>query len=116
MVIGVGATRGKASVPSAPGGVGGSDGTWARHRHWWQPDIATLSDGEVVEVTWRDRFVTHRWVRPLWLWWGYGVRGYPKPPPFDQDPVARHFGFVEGVPACKGPICEEHEWRVVDRG
>lgn len=61
--------------------------------HWWQTEHFTLSDGTEIEVTWRDRFVTSRPVRPVWLWWGYHVRRYPKPPPLDQDPVyQRLFG------------------------
>lgn len=31
-------------------------------------------------------------------------------PSWEQDPIARHFGWVEGVPACEGSPCFEHGW------
>ena len=78
-------------------------------------EYVTVSDGEVIKITWRDRF--DAWYFGTWLgkFWYYKVRRFPPPPPFDFDPVARHFGFVDGVPACRGPMCQEHEWKVVDR-
>lgn len=34
---------------------------------------------------------------------------HPSPPPFACDPVVRHFGMVDGVPACGCSPCE-HGW------
>lgn len=73
-------------------------------------------DGETIRTTWGDEWsgflIRHRPTRSVQRWWWYSVRRFPKPPPFNLDPIARHFGFVEGVSACSGPICEEHEWKV----
>jgi hypothetical protein len=80
---------------------------------WWQTEHIDLN-GEDIPVTCWDRFVTHRWISPFLTWWHYNVRRYPRPPEWAKDNIARHFGWVDGVPACKGPICEEHEWKVAD--
>jgi len=79
---------------------------------WWQTEHFTLDDGAIVDVRWWDRVTTHRRISPIVLWWYYNVLRYPKPPPFAKDRIAQHFGFVDGIPACKGPICEAHEWKV----
>lgn len=56
---------------------------------------------------------TRRWVQKLDVWWYRHVRRLPEPPPFEQDRVALHFGFVEGAPPCTdGPICAEHGWEL----
>ena len=52
-----------------------------------------------------------------WGWWDkintkYWLRKYP-PPPLIKDRVARHFGFVDGVPACTENPCE-HGWEPFD--
>jgi hypothetical protein len=56
---------------------------------------------------------TRRWVPTVERWWDYNVLRIPKPPPIEQDRVALHFGFVEGVPPCTdGPVCAEHGWKL----
>lgn len=56
------------------------------------------------------------WWDRLYAWWGYHVRGWPKPPPFEENRVAIHFGFVEGKPGCTdGPVCAEHGWVIRPR-
>lgn len=61
---------------------------------------------------------TRGWMPKVSMWWAYEILRYPKRPPFDEDPVARHLGLVEGVPPCtdKGPNgrCAEH--RLVTHG
>lgn len=74
------------------------------------------------EMTWREKvnswvtyywWPTRRWVPIVKRWWDYNVLHIPKPPPIEQDPVALHFGFVEGVPPCTdGPVCAEHGWKL----
>lgn len=52
---------------------------WERMQHWimfyWPP--------------------TRGWTQRIWLWWGYHVHRYPKPPPLDQDPIYQRL-FGEG--------------------
>jgi hypothetical protein len=96
--------------------------SWVAMRHD-QEDIAQAfsPEGPCKEDLWWDIchwmtyywWPTRRWMPKVSLWWGHHVRRFPQPPPFNEDPVARHFGFVEGVPACQGPICVEHEWKVL---
>jgi hypothetical protein len=72
-------------------------------------EYVTFSDGEILKITRRDLFDAWWYGTRLGQWY---YKHRPKPPPFALDPVMRHCGWVEGVPACKGPICEEHEWKV----
>lgn len=54
---------------------------------------------------------TRRWLPKIEMWWDYNVLRYPKPPPLVKDRIARHHGFVDGVPPCTdGPVCSEHGW------
>jgi hypothetical protein len=76
-------------------------GRLGRHRiecDWWYGavDFDTMDPDDTSWWSWREKFChwfvfewwpTRRWMRHVWLWWGYHVRGYPKPPPLDQDPV-----------------------------
>jgi hypothetical protein len=99
-------------------------GSWARMR---QDQESVNKDFPVPDDCKDWRFDLSLWLCHYWkptrgwgskvsLWWGYHVRRFPKPPPFHADAIARHFGFVEGVPACQGPVCQEHEWKVVEHG
>ena len=82
-------------------------------------DLADL-DGDTMPLreklsTWASYYwwPTRRWWTNVAMWWGYTVRGWPKRPPFEEDPIAQHFGFIEGVPACTdGPVCAAHGWRL----
>lgn len=71
------------------------------------------------DMTWRDKVVTwlryyaptKRWVDRLLTW--RELRKYGPMPPIEQDRVALHLGFVDGVPACSdGPVCAAHGWSV----
>lgn len=84
-------------------------GSWADMRH----DMDRLG-----EMTRRERLAswlrfyfrpTRRWVDGL-VTWRDGRRFGPLPP-IERDKVARHFGFVDGVPPCTElPECAEHGW------
>jgi hypothetical protein len=43
------------------------------------------------------------------IWCSRCGKSHTIPPPFDEDPVAQHFGFVEGVAACTDTPCR-HGW------
>jgi hypothetical protein len=44
-------------------------------------------------IKWEARW-TRRWAGDVSLWWDHNVRGFPKRPAWEDDPVAQALGFV----------------------
>lgn len=45
----------------------------------------------------------------------FPMSAHPPPKPWHEDPIARHFGWVSGVPACSDSPCV-HGWSPVQEG